>query len=405
MSVPGPMCRSVRDAARYIDTIAGPTDHRPDIAAEARPPRTKRRCLSGDAVAAAARQAGGVVVDARLRGVRPRGREARARSRATRSSATPASSSSTSTCAFPQARPVVGHHLSRSRCRAITARRARRAADDITPVSRNSVRDDRGLDMPTRSAARAAPPRRVARRDRGRVRRSRPAADADDRDHCVRGRGSAAVGDRGPARRRHGLGAVHRAVQHVRASPRSASRPDSRPKVCRSACRWSRAATKRSSCSRAAWSRRPTARGPSSPRWRTRRRPIPRVVTGTYHRGRIDRGRDRRQEQEQASEEVTEVAPGVLRMQLPIWMPGLGHVNMYGLVDDQGHRGRRSRAARSAVVEGAEGPLEVRGLPHQGHPHGGRHALASRPLRRRGPHRARSERASSSRTTRSRRGR
>jgi glyoxylase-like metal-dependent hydrolase (beta-lactamase superfamily II) len=43
-----------------------------------------------------------------------------------------------------------------------------------------------------------------------------------------------------------------------------------------------------------------------------------------------------RQEQEQASEEVTEVAPGVLRMQLPIWMPGLGHVNMYGLVDDKG---------------------------------------------------------------------
>ncbi len=43
-----------------------------------------------------------------------------------------------------------------------------------------------------------------------------------------------------------------------------------------------------------------------------------------------------RQEQEAASEEVVEVAPGVLRMQLPIWMPGLGHVNMYGLVDDRG---------------------------------------------------------------------
>jgi glyoxylase-like metal-dependent hydrolase (beta-lactamase superfamily II) len=43
-----------------------------------------------------------------------------------------------------------------------------------------------------------------------------------------------------------------------------------------------------------------------------------------------------KQEQERASEEITEVAPGVLRMQLPIWMPGLGHVNMYGLVDDRG---------------------------------------------------------------------
>ncbi len=46
--------------------------------------------------------------------------------------------------------------------------------------------------------------------------------------------------------------------------------------------------------------------------------------------------RPRKQEQEPASDDVTEVAPGVLRMQLPIWMPGLGHVNMYGLVDDRG---------------------------------------------------------------------
>jgi len=46
--------------------------------------------------------------------------------------------------------------------------------------------------------------------------------------------------------------------------------------------------------------------------------------------------RPRKQEQEPASEEVVEVAPGVLRMQLPVWMPGLGHVNMYGLVDDRG---------------------------------------------------------------------
>ena len=43
-----------------------------------------------------------------------------------------------------------------------------------------------------------------------------------------------------------------------------------------------------------------------------------------------------KQEQEPASEEVTELAPGVIRMQLPIWMPGLGHVNMYGLIDDRG---------------------------------------------------------------------
>lgn len=44
----------------------------------------------------------------------------------------------------------------------------------------------------------------------------------------------------------------------------------------------------------------------------------------------------RKQEQEPASEEVTEVAPGVLRMMLPISMPGLGHVNCYALEDERG---------------------------------------------------------------------
>lgn len=44
----------------------------------------------------------------------------------------------------------------------------------------------------------------------------------------------------------------------------------------------------------------------------------------------------RKQEQERASEEVTEVAPNVLCAQLPIEMPGLGHVNMYVLEDAEG---------------------------------------------------------------------
>ena len=43
-----------------------------------------------------------------------------------------------------------------------------------------------------------------------------------------------------------------------------------------------------------------------------------------------------RQEQESAQREITEVAPNVLRMQLPIRMPGLGHVNMYALIDERG---------------------------------------------------------------------
>jgi len=43
-----------------------------------------------------------------------------------------------------------------------------------------------------------------------------------------------------------------------------------------------------------------------------------------------------RQEQEPARTEVEEVAKNVLRMQLPISLPGLGHVNCYALVDDHG---------------------------------------------------------------------
>ena len=43
-----------------------------------------------------------------------------------------------------------------------------------------------------------------------------------------------------------------------------------------------------------------------------------------------------RQEQESPRREISEVAPGVLRMQLPIHMPGLGHVNMYALLDGNG---------------------------------------------------------------------
>lgn len=43
-----------------------------------------------------------------------------------------------------------------------------------------------------------------------------------------------------------------------------------------------------------------------------------------------------RQEQEEARTEVTEVGPNVLRMELPIRMPGLGHVNCYALLDDDG---------------------------------------------------------------------
>ena len=43
-----------------------------------------------------------------------------------------------------------------------------------------------------------------------------------------------------------------------------------------------------------------------------------------------------RQEAEPATTEIDEVAPGILRMQLPLRMPGLGHTNCYALEDEKG---------------------------------------------------------------------
>ncbi len=44
----------------------------------------------------------------------------------------------------------------------------------------------------------------------------------------------------------------------------------------------------------------------------------------------------RRQEQEPATEAITEIAPCVLRSELPVELPGLGHVNCYLLEDENG---------------------------------------------------------------------
>jgi glyoxylase-like metal-dependent hydrolase (beta-lactamase superfamily II) len=61
-----------------------------------------------------------------------------------------------------------------------------------------------------------------------------------------------------------------------------------------------------------------------------------------------------KQEQLPATEDVTEVAPGVVRLQLPIQMTGLGHVNMYALFDERG----------VAIVDpGMPGPISWRAVP------------------------------------------
>ena len=73
----------------------------------------------------------------------------------------------------------------------------------------------------------------------------------------------------------------------------------------------------------------------------------------------------RKQEQEPATDEVVEVAPGVLRMMLPITLPGLGHVNCYALEDDRGFAlvdpglpGQESWDALMARLKTAGIPLE-----------------------------------------------
>lgn len=60
-----------------------------------------------------------------------------------------------------------------------------------------------------------------------------------------------------------------------------------------------------------------------------------------------------KQEQEPASEQITEVAPGILRLQLPIQFTGLGHVNCYALEDDNGF---------TLVDPGLPGPEPWKGL-------------------------------------------
>lgn len=62
-----------------------------------------------------------------------------------------------------------------------------------------------------------------------------------------------------------------------------------------------------------------------------------------------------RQEKQPASTEVTEAAPDILRMQLPVNFPGLGHVNTYALCDDRGvavvDPGLPGKASWNALVD------------------------------------------------------
>jgi len=61
-------------------------------------------------------------------------------------------------------------------------------------------------------------------------------------------------------------------------------------------------------------------------------------MTGVEHDPHLDQPvvRPPKQEQQEASEEIVEVAPGILRLQLPTHYTGLGHVNTYALEDGRG---------------------------------------------------------------------
>lgn len=65
--------------------------------------------------------------------------------------------------------------------------------------------------------------------------------------------------------------------------------------------------------------------------------------------------RPERSEKNEATTEITELAPGVLRSQLPVQLPGLGHVNCYMLQDSDGvalvDPGLPGEAAWSALVD------------------------------------------------------
>ena len=263
------MCRSVRDAARYVDAIAGPTDIDPtSLPQAARPYEDARRVgRRGRSSCAASARRGRRRSASRC--ATPRSRSSRTKPRS-RSCADAGIELVDVDVHFPQPGRAWGIISNTRRRRAITSTRARgqlrrRHAGVAARASRRSTR----LDVRRSCCARCGAADELLARDRRRVRRGRPAAHADDRDDRVRGRRAAAVGDRGPAGRRHGLGAVHRAVQHLGQARGEHPGRHERPTGCPSACRSSPAATRRSSCSRAARSPRRTAPGPSSPRWRT----------------------------------------------------------------------------------------------------------------------------------------
>ena len=267
LSVPGPICRSVRDAARYVDAIAGPTDI--DPTSLPKPPSYEEALLSGTAAA-------------RLRGLR---------------------AAWSATLGYALCEPDVekrAHEAAIALCHD-HGHRAGRCRLPLSPSGAGVEHPDepRRVGQPSRAIPReprrrrdAGLPRRVRADgavdertavscpattlgapacDRRRLRRSRPDPHADRGHDGVQGRGPAAAGDRRTAHRRDGLGSVLRAVQH-----RGHARGEhpGRGRSRRSADRDAGGRTPARGRARprvAARSPKPSARRPSSPPWPTPR--------------------------------------------------------------------------------------------------------------------------------------
>ncbi len=260
MSVPGPICRSVRDAARYVDAIAGPTNN--DPTSLPRPTRSyEDAVVSGDAAAqlrgrraAWSATLGFAVCDPEVEKL--------------------AYGAAQALCADAGIELVdIAVDLPRPGGAWSLISNLDTAADHLDDGARTLGRCHAGFARGTAGRrepqrgdhdARPAPPVRAARRDRQGVRPGRSAVDADHGHDRVRRRGSAADGDRRAEGRWDGLGSVHRAVQHLGHARREHPRRPGVPRDSPSACRPSPGATRKNWCSGAARWPKPTARGRSS---------------------------------------------------------------------------------------------------------------------------------------------
>lgn len=93
-------------------------------------------------------------------------------------------------------------------------------------------------------------------------------------------------------------------------------------------------------------------------------RKYPDPVSGTaHHQHGTDAPRPLKQEQRPATDAIDELAPGVLRTQLPIDIPGLGHVNMYVLEDERGVAVVDPGLPQKSSYDAIEARLKAIGVP------------------------------------------